>query len=207
MTTIATLFASIIALFSGLLGHPVVTTKVPQPSVATTSVLQVTSTSSSQILLPERASSTIVNSSSSKLLTYQNKKYGLEFKYPPSLTDVGMGSNEGEEVVASLGVCPTAGDMCQDAFSILVSNKESLDAWYKNITREIYGSMKPRSSFEDVMINGLPARKITNPVESVWRGGAPCYITAFYVKGKVFQVCDNLHNEATQAIINSLIVH
>jgi hypothetical protein len=82
-----------------------------------------------------------------------------------------------------------------------------LTTWYIKNTNGKYPSIEQGSLFEDIVINGLSARKIINPVDSTWRGGASCYITAIYSKGKIFEICDNLNNQVTKSIISSFVVN
>ncbi len=138
----------------------------------------------------------------SALLTYSNQEYGLEVKYPASLATLG---NNNEKIILSLGKCGNEGDMCEDVLSISVKSNMALDEWYARSVKQLhYGSSSPH--FKDVIINGLSARKILDPRDSFYRGGSPCYVTAIYSNGKIFEICDNLNNEVTQSIIGSFVI-
>ncbi len=137
-----------------------------------------------------------------ELKTYRNEEHSFEFKYPPSLTEIG-----GDGLV-NLGFCPVEGEMCQEAFSISFLNATSIGAWYESITKGgYYNYSLSAPNFEDTNINGLLARKILDPRDSFYRGGAPCYVTAIYSKKGLFEICDNLHNETTKSLIDSFTIN
>jgi hypothetical protein len=190
MKTIATLFMGITTFFSSLFGH---TTQAPHPAtteqpIITQGVPQATSTNS-----------TITQ----ELETYHDNLYGFEIKYPKSLTLTGTTS----ETLVALGICPATGDMCEEALSISIKNNGSVESWFTSeIQKGYYGNTHSAPRFKDTTINGVPAREILDKRESSDRGGSPCYLTAIYTKGKVFEICDNLKNDITQRIIDSFTI-
>jgi hypothetical protein len=191
MKTVVTLFAGIITFFSSLFGNT-----TPQQPVTTSPTII-----SQQVSITQPAPTEVTTKE--KPETYRNETYGFEISYPKSFTMLGTSP----DTVVAFGVCTTPEDRCEGALSISVKNNKSLETWFTQEKKQSYYSKDISSPrFKDTIINGLSARKIVDPRDSYDRGGAPCYVTAIYANGRVFEFCDNLNNATTSGVITSFVL-
>ncbi len=119
MNTLTTFFASIIALFSGLLGHSSPSVTIQQP---VTKVANITEVSTSTIIKKE-ANST--SADISNLRVYQNNKYRFLIKHPSTVTVNEIKMQDSSDIVFYLELKHKGGTFDSTSNILIKKNKNN----------------------------------------------------------------------------------
>lgn len=200
MNILATFFASIVSLFTGMFGGVPDTTISPVLVATTSEQHEVKKEKKLEKAPADSIASTTI--SSSTVQTYRSDKYGLELRYKSNLSVGGCSSFD----LCIIGAPKNSWDeRVETALSITVMNNTSLESWYASTTENgYYNKTSSAPRFENTTIGGFPARRILDLRNSFDRGGAPCQVSAVDVKGKIFELCDQLTNDVSKTIIDSI---